>query len=107
MNERIQVAFDEDNPVEVDEEWLSELERLDKHQKAVARVQGRLHPTAPLAAKEPTVVKEPVGNGGHVPPAPPLPPPVPPTAPNQREQPLEESKPKSPDFGHGHSMTKI
>ena len=95
LNERIQVAFDEDDPVEVDEEWLSEMERLEKHQKAVTRVQGRLHPTAPLAAMEPPAFEEPTRNDESVPPASPLPPPVPPAVPDQREQ-SDESKSKPP-----------
>ncbi len=35
LNDRIQVVFDEDDPVMVDDEWLTEIERIERHQKAV------------------------------------------------------------------------
>ncbi len=38
--ERFQVAFDGDKPVELHDEWLTELERIEKHQRQVARVQS-------------------------------------------------------------------
>ena len=41
-DQRIQVAFDEEDPVAVDDEWLTEIERIERHQKAVARVQSRM-----------------------------------------------------------------
>ena len=42
-NGKFQIAFDNDDPIELDDEWLSESERLIKHQRAVQRIgPGRL-----------------------------------------------------------------
>ena len=41
VNDRIQVDFDSEGDVELADEWLSEAERMEKHQRAVARVQAR------------------------------------------------------------------
>ena len=41
VNDRIQMDFDSDGDVELADEWLTEAERLEKHQRAVARVQAR------------------------------------------------------------------
>ena len=46
---RFQVHFDDDDPMELDDEWLTEAERLEKHQKAAARVRARL----PLSDDQP------------------------------------------------------
>ena len=43
-NGRFLVAFDDDDPMELDDEWLTELERLDKHKRATDIVQGRMDP---------------------------------------------------------------
>ena len=74
--------------MEVDDEWLTEMERLEKHQKAVARVQGRLPPAAPLAqgtAAEPgpAPVTTPLAQA----------PVTVPALPQQREQPLPVPEP--------------
>jgi len=39
LNDRIQVGFDEEDPLAVDDEWLTELERIERHEKAATRVQ--------------------------------------------------------------------
>ena len=41
MNDRIMVEFDADGDVELADEWLTDAERRDKHDRAVARVQAR------------------------------------------------------------------
>ena len=42
-NGKFQTAFDNDDPIELDDEWLSKSERLVKHQRAVQRIgPGRL-----------------------------------------------------------------
>ena len=43
VSNRHQSFFDEDDPVEIHEEWLTELERLERHQKATARVQSGMN----------------------------------------------------------------
>ena len=50
---RFHVLFDEDDPGELDDEWLTEMERLEKHQRAVQRVQERLPSLPPEARKPP------------------------------------------------------
>ena len=52
MSQRFQVMFDEQEPLEVDEEWLTELERIEKHERAVARVQGRMPQLDPVAEEQ-------------------------------------------------------
>ena len=42
MSDRFLVHFDEDDSVELDDEWLTELERIEKHQQAAVRVQRRM-----------------------------------------------------------------
>ena len=81
-DQRIQVAFDEDDPVAVDDEWLTEIERIERHQKAVARVQGNLPSAAPLSDDVGTEQTP------HLPPPPSasLPDPSMPEMPKQREQ---------------------
>jgi hypothetical protein len=93
-DDRMQVAFDDADPVSVDDEWLTELERLERHQKDVARVQGRMPTSAPsviestAAPTEPLTTKAPELPSSSVLPAPPP----------QREQPQppQEVKPPSP-----------
>ena len=41
-DDRVQVILDPDEDVELSDEWLSEMERLEKHQKATAQVQSRM-----------------------------------------------------------------
>ena len=52
MSNRQQSYFDEDDPVEVQEEWLTELERLEKHQKATARVQNGMQQQPKYVSKD-------------------------------------------------------
>jgi hypothetical protein len=68
--ERFQVAFDGNEPVELEDEWLSELERVEKHQRAEARVRSRMPGTAPTAVPPSHEVDGPV-NGTTVPVVPP------------------------------------
>ena len=77
MSERLQVLFDETDDVQLDDEWLTEIERLERHQKATARVLGKMPEPVPLF------------DGLETPPTPaaptaaalsPQPPPSPPTA---------------------------
>ena len=96
MNDRIQVAFDEDDPVEVNDEWLTEIERLEKHQKAVARVQGNL--PAPPSLAPPSIGQEaatPPPIQGTLPQVPSVPQSVPPI-PIQRETPPPVHVPQQP-----------
>ena len=79
ISDRIQIEFDEDDPVAVDDEWLTEMERLERHQKSVARVQGRQPPLDSLAPSLGQTVDKP--NETEAPPLQPIP--TPPT--NQRE----------------------
>ena len=87
--DRIQVGFDEDDPVAVDDEWLTEIERLEKHQKAAARVQGlpTAHSEPPVLGKAPIEPLQPAVPGHPTAPTP--------TAPlNQREPaPLNQREP--------------
>ena len=41
-NGRFLVTFDDDDPIELDDEWLTETERLERHHKATARVQSKM-----------------------------------------------------------------
>jgi hypothetical protein len=41
-DDRMQVAFDDADPVAVDDEWLTEMERLERHSRNEARVRGRM-----------------------------------------------------------------
>ena len=115
---RFQAHFDDDDPMDLDDEWLSELERLEKHQRAVAKVQSRLPaqldqppadapPPAPLTQLPPLPTDPPLApplpmeQGPPVPPVPLNPPrapvPPPPMDPGQqREQPTAPTpaKPK-------------
>ena len=43
--DRFLAHFDDDDPIELDDEWLSDLERHEKHQKAAARVQSNVTPS--------------------------------------------------------------
>ena len=43
---RFLAHFDDEDPIDLDDEWLTELERLERHQKATARVQRNVPPTA-------------------------------------------------------------
>jgi len=54
-NGRFQVAFDDDDPIELDDEWLTKNEQLEKHQRASARVQAnqRAAPKVDIPKDEP------------------------------------------------------
>lgn len=41
---RFLAHFDDEDPIDLDDEWLTELERIDKHKKATAKVQRHLDP---------------------------------------------------------------
>ena len=62
--------FDGNEPVELEDEWLSELERVEKHQRAEARVRSRMPGAAPTAVPLSHEVDAPV-NGTTVPVVPP------------------------------------
>jgi hypothetical protein len=47
MDNKYQAHFDDDDPMDLDDEWLTEAERFEKHQKAVARVKANVPPDAP------------------------------------------------------------
>jgi len=51
-NGKYQIAFDEDDPIELDDEWLSESERLEKHKKAESRVHYNM-PNVPKPVSNP------------------------------------------------------
>ena len=102
---RFQAHFDDDDPMDLDDEWLTELERLEKHQKAVAKVQAnlplhdgsapsgsnpfqspmRMPPIGSPPAVPPSPLQLPMGQGPAVPPVPPAPP-----------TPTERASPPSP-----------
>ena len=42
MNERFQFMFDETDAMELDDEWLTEMERQERHEQASARVRARM-----------------------------------------------------------------
>jgi hypothetical protein len=97
-DDRMQVAFDDTDPVAVDDEWLTEMERLERHQKDVARVQGRMPTSAPSVTGSTAAPTEPLPTQ-----APELPSSsVLPASPPQREQsqPPQEVKPPSPAAPH-------
>ena len=90
-DQRFQVHFDDDDPMDLDDEWLSEMERLEKHQRAVAKVQAKQQlqdqqtpedvPTAPPQMPTPAVPpvlppqtpeSNPLGQATTVPPVPPV-----------------------------------
>jgi len=48
MDERFVTYFDGEDPVELDDEWLSEQERLEKYERAAARVESNKPPGAPI-----------------------------------------------------------
>ena len=56
MDHRFLAHFDDDDPMDLDDEWLTELERLEKHQKAAARVRSN----APSLLVKPLVDDAPV-----------------------------------------------
>ena len=63
MGSRFQIFFDEDDPMELDDEWLSEMERVAKHQRAVARVQAQMPvPTGNVPPAVDVPVIDPTGN---------------------------------------------
>ena len=41
MDHRVDIYFDENSQLELDEEWLTESERVDRHERAAARVRAR------------------------------------------------------------------
>ena len=51
---RFLTLFDEGDPVELDDEWLTELERLEKHQRAAERVRSNLTDPSTNAPVPPT-----------------------------------------------------
>jgi hypothetical protein len=85
MNERFKAHFDDEDPVELEDEWLTQLEQQERHEKAVAKVQRNQHDSQqgqpPMAADLPNNPLPPVPSmlpGEHsVTPAPMQEPPVP------------------------------
>jgi hypothetical protein len=65
MDNRFLAYFDDDDPIELDDEWLNELEIHEKHQRAVARVQSHLPvpaqqpPLSPAPARQPPTLTPP------------------------------------------------
>ena len=51
VNGKFQVHFDDEDSAELDEEWLNELERIERHQQAAARVQKRMPMPTPTVAE--------------------------------------------------------
>ncbi len=95
VSDKFQVHFDENDNVELDDEWLTELERIERHQQAAARVQQRMPEPAPRAeddgsspvvspARVPQQVQQPVIVDGVA--APKTPVAVPPTTMEQGQQ---------------------
>jgi hypothetical protein len=95
-NGKFQVAFDDDDPIELDDEWLSETERLAKHQRAVQRVHSGHHSVPPTPAVDPKGA--PTASPG------PAPTPAPaekleaPTAPAPAQQAAPPAAPFAPSF---------
>ena len=56
MDHRYQAHFDEDDPMDLDDEWLTELERLEKYQHAAARVKRHAPSLLPTLPESPSVV---------------------------------------------------
>jgi len=52
-NERFQVALDPDEDIELNEEWLTEMERLEKHQRAADRMANQLPTVAQQSNEKP------------------------------------------------------
>ena len=62
VSNRHQSFFDEDDPVEIHEEWLTELERLERHQKATARVQSGMNKQPTYEPRDEVFAPEGEGN---------------------------------------------
>ena len=60
LNERFSIEFDGDDPIELEDEWLSDLEKAERHEKAVARIQSNrplpndMPPVTPDLPKDPS-----------------------------------------------------
>jgi hypothetical protein len=54
---RFQALFDENDPMDLDDEWLTEMERLERHQKAAAQVRRNAPPPMdqPFSSDPPTL----------------------------------------------------
>lgn len=93
-DEKFMVSFDDEDPTELEEEWLTELERKQKHEQAAARVQS--HQPAPDQLIDqpelkptPTQREQPAPDTQHQPDTPKTPPSSP-QPPNQRESKTEQ-----------------
>ena len=51
MDERFVTHFDGEDPIDLDEEWLTELEKIERHEKAAAKVQGN-KPSTPVTPSD-------------------------------------------------------
>ena len=52
-NERFLAHFDDEDPVDLDDEWLTELERIERHEKAASKVQANMPAEPALPADLP------------------------------------------------------
>ena len=60
LDDRFHIEFDEEDPVELEDEWLSDQERLEKHQKAASRVQSNTPKPQVLTDEEPERKAQPI-----------------------------------------------
>ena len=96
-NERFLAHFDDEDPVDLDDEWLTELERIERHDKTVSRVQANMpaEPVVPadlprVSPKTPTIQEKPA----------PQPPAGPPEGVVPKERPVSLD-PKAPSIVRG------
>ena len=99
LNQRLQIYFDAADDVELDDQWLTEVERLERHEKASARVRAA-NPNPTIVDDATPVRSAPAFETQQPPviPAPPVPVSLSPELQNQRETepPLAQSPPSLP-----------
>ena len=105
--------FDDDDPVQLGDEWLTEQERLDRHQKATARVQEHMAdpnldpitvPTTPTHRRDASTIFEQQEPSPVTPRRSSLAPSTPPS--NQREPPSNQREPPPPSPARDASRPK-
>ena len=59
VGDRFHFEFDENDPVELDEEWMNEAERLERHNRAVSQVQSHMPAPSETPLKPTDLLQQP------------------------------------------------